>query len=92
MRTLRLPGTLAFVVLSASAACGGSDPQADAALSDAAIADAAPADADHGCSIFCIPDQVYDDGGMVADDASVMCPPCADPETITCPSGCRPVG
>jgi hypothetical protein len=88
MRTLRLPATLTFVVLSATSGCGGSDPGADAAIADAAVADAE----DHGCTIFCIPDQFYDDGGVIPDDAGVMCPPCAEPGTAVCPSGCRPVG
>ncbi len=87
-RKLRLPETLAFVAIVAAAACGGDDARAP----DAAIADAAGSDGPQPCLFYCIPDQYFDDGGLVPDDAGVMCPSCADPVTQQCPSGCRPVG
>ena len=95
MRKLRLAETLAFAVLSAgavaiAASCDGGDSKSDAALSDAAVTDGAQADANQGCTIFCIPDQVFDDGGPVI-DGGPECPLCAD-ENSQCPSGCRPVG
>jgi hypothetical protein len=92
MRKLRLPETLAFAVLAAGAvatgaSCGGDD---DGKSDAGVVADAAQADAYEGCTIFCIPDQFFDDGGLVP-DGGPECPPCAD-EGFQCPSGCRPVG
>jgi hypothetical protein len=96
VRRLRLPETLAFAVLTAgavvaAASCEGGDSKGDGCIvGDAAVSDAAPADAHERCTIFCIPDQVFDDGGPVI-DGGPACPLCAD-ENGHCPSGCRPVG
>ena len=96
MRKLRLPETLAFAVLTAgavvtAASCGGDDGKSDGGvIADAAPGDGGQPDAYEGCTVFCIPDQFFDDGGPVI-DGGPECPPCAD-ENVQCPSGCRPVG
>ncbi len=75
---LRLPATLAFVVLTC--ACGGDDDAPkpiDAAVADASPPDA-PVDADL-CIFGCEPRDA---------DAGTECPPCAD-SVLSCPIGCE---
>jgi len=80
MPGLRLPSTLAFVIVSAGAvvgaACDGDGPHADARPEP--------------CQVTCVSSPFFDDGGLVG-DAGVTCPACAD-ELDRCPSGCYPIG
>jgi hypothetical protein len=71
---LRLPATLAFVVLTA---CGGDPVVGDAAVADAALPDAVPPDANL-CIFGCAPED---------DDAGIECPVCTD-KSAFCPVGC----
>ena len=78
MLKLRLPATLAFVIVSAGGALAACDSDGGK------TADAGPQD----CSYTCVRDSV-DDGGPVG-DAGVSCPMCAD-QNGQCPSGCFPI-
>ena len=76
MRKLRLPSTLAFVVVAAGAVAGG-----------AAIVASCSDDGDGGrnCNVTCI---AIDDAGMAIDAGT--CPACANANS-ECPAGCTPI-
>jgi hypothetical protein len=78
MSKIRLPATLAFVIVSAGGAIAACD-------SDGGKT----ADAGQDCSYTCVPDS-SDDGGPMG-DGGVSCPMCAD-QNHECPSGCIPIG
>jgi hypothetical protein len=78
MSKLRLPSTLAFVIVSATAAtaatvaCGGGGDKTDAA---------------QNCEVICVPSP--EDAGVIA-DGGVSCPACANLMN-ECPPGCDPI-
>jgi hypothetical protein len=75
MSKLRLPATLAFVIVSAGGAIAACD-------SDGGKT----ADAGQDCSYTCVPDSSGDGGPM----GDAGCPMCAD-QNHECPSGCIPL-